>query len=238
MEKLNSDFEKLSNQLKESYYETMVQDLKTSNPSQWYSKVKRMSTINQTKDEEIIVEQIKNETSQKQAEIIADQFASISNLYQPLKTEDIDIPSDVNSEPVPLFEPMQIYEKIKSMKKKASTVPGDIPWRIISEFSVELAFPLSNIYNSASLAGVWPRIWKFEYITPVPKVFPPETTDELKKISGTKNFSKVFEALVADPILEDMEPKMDQSQFGNTKGLSIQHYLVKFVNNSDNSGYQ
>ena len=23
---------------------------------------------------------------------------------------------------------------------------------------------------------------------------------------------------------------MDQSQFGNTKGLSIQHYLVKFVN--------
>ena len=108
--KLNSDFEELSNQLKESYYETMVQDLKTSNPSQWYSKVKRMSTINQTKDEEIIVEQIKNETSQKQAEIIADQFASISNLYQPLKTEDIDIPSDVNSEPVPLFEP-----------KKAST---------------------------------------------------------------------------------------------------------------------
>ena len=95
---------------------------------------------------------------------------------------------------------------------------------------MELAFPLSNIYNSASLAGVWPRIWKFEYITPVPKVYPPETTEELRKISGTKNFSKVFEALVADPILEDMEPKMDQSQFGNTKGLSIQHYLVKFVN--------
>ena len=103
--KLNSDFEDLSEQLKESYYTNIVEDLKTSNPGQWYSKLKRMSTIDQTKDDEVIVQQIKNETNKQQAEIIADQFASISNLYQPLNKYDIKIPSYKDSPPPPQFEP-------------------------------------------------------------------------------------------------------------------------------------
>ena len=82
------------------------------------------------------------------------------------------------------------------MKKKASTVIGDIPWRVILEYAVEFSSPLSNIYNSATLDGVWPDIWKWEYVTPAPKVYPPNTTDDLRKISGTKNLSKIFEALI------------------------------------------
>ena len=89
-------------------------------------------------------------------------------------------------------------EKIKKMKKKSSTVLGDLPWRVILEFSVELSTPLSNIYNSSTLAGVWPLIWKHEYITPAPKVFPPVDADDLRKISGTKNLSKIYEALLSD----------------------------------------
>ena len=77
------------------------------------------------------------------------------------------------------------------MKKKASTVMGDIPWRIILEYSAELSNPLANIYNSATLDGVWPTLWKHEFITPVPKVYPPNSTDDLRKISGTKNLSKL-----------------------------------------------
>ena len=64
----------------------------------------------------------------------------------------------------------------------------------------------------------------------MPKVFPPESIDDLRKISGTKNLSKIYESLISDPVISDMSPKMDPSQFGNVKGLSIQHYLVKMVN--------
>ena len=112
-----------------------------------------MSTLDQTKDEEVVVQQFKTETNQEQADIIADQFESISKLYQPLIVDDIEMPSTENSAPHPLFEPFEIYEKIKSMKKKTSTVPGDIPWRIITEFSVELSYPLSHLYNTCS--SVW-----------------------------------------------------------------------------------
>ena len=228
---MNSNFQEKSTEMKESYYKNMVQDLKISNPGQWYSKVKRMSSMDQTKEDKVMVQQFVGMSSKEQSEEIADQFASISKLYEPLESDGVEIPNmDENSSPLPLFETYQIYKKIKSMKKKASSVPDDVPWRIITEFSVELAAPLCNIYNTSILSGVWPRLWKYEFVTPVPKVFPPETTEDLRKISGTKNFSKIFEALISDPIIADMAPNMDKSQFGKIKGLSIQHYLVKFVN--------
>jgi hypothetical protein len=89
----------------------------------------------------------------------------------------------------PLYEPHEVWQKIQSMKKKKSTVKGDIPWKIICEYSVELAFPLCNIYNTGNLNGEWPNIWKYEYVTPALKVFPPGTTDDLRKISGITEFS-------------------------------------------------
>ena len=151
----------------------MVEDLKTSNIGQWYSKVKRMSQVDPSREDKVQVQKLMDLPSESQAELIADGFSEISNLYKPLKAEDIQIPNSENSKPVPIFEPYQIYEKIRKMKKKASTVIGDIPWKIISEFSVEFATPLSNIYNSSTLAGVWPSLWKHEYVTPAPKIYPP-----------------------------------------------------------------
>ena len=226
---LDSKFQEKSDLAKPAYYTNMVEDLLTSNPGQWYSKVKRMSAKDKTKDDKVVVQEIMDLPSTAQAELIADQFAAISNEYDALKIEDIQIPDQTTSKQHPLFEPYEIHEKIKKMKKKASTVIGDIPWRIISEYSVELSSPLSNIYNTATLDGAWPNIWKCEFVTPLPKVYPTNSTDELRKIAGTKNLSKLYEALLAECIVKDMKPSMDPSQYGNVKGLSIQHYLVKMV---------
>ena len=46
---LDAKFVEKSEALKESYYVNIVEDLKTSNPGKWYSKVKRMSAIDPTK---------------------------------------------------------------------------------------------------------------------------------------------------------------------------------------------
>ena len=64
----------------------------------------------------------------------------------------------------------------------------------------------------------------------MPKIFPPGKVNDLRKISGTKNFSKVYEALLSEPLVKDITPLIDRSQFGQQKGLSIQHYLVQMVN--------
>ena len=79
------------------------------------------------------------------------------------------------------------------MKMKSSTIAGDIPWRILSEFSRELSEPISHMFNSALLSGIWPDSWKHEQITPVPKVYPPRYADDLSRISGTKTLFKLLE---------------------------------------------
>ena len=52
---LDKLFSERADQLKEHYYTNMVEDLKTSNVGQWYSKVKRMSSIDPTKEEKVCV---------------------------------------------------------------------------------------------------------------------------------------------------------------------------------------
>ena len=63
-----------SDELKESYYQNMVEDLKTSNPGQWYSKVKRMSSIDPTKDDRVLVEELMNLPSNLQAKKLLTVF--------------------------------------------------------------------------------------------------------------------------------------------------------------------
>ena len=42
--------------------------------------------------------------------------------------------------------------------------------------------------------------------------------------------SKLYEALLSDYIVCDMDPHVDRAQFGNEKGLGISHYLIQMVN--------
>ena len=66
-------------------------------------------------------------------------------------------------------------------------------------------------------------------MTPAAKVYRPQTTKDLRKISGTQNFSKIFERFLADIMIEDMKITRDPSQYGNSKGVSTQHYLIKMI---------
>ena len=43
------------------------------------------------------------------------------------------------------------------------------------------------------------------------------------------NFDKVIEKLLAELMISDMAEKWDPSQYGNQKGISIQHYLIKMI---------
>ena len=80
---LNKEFKKRCKSEKEKYFDNIVKDLKTSEPAQWYSKVKRMSTLEQKKTQ-TLVQSIAYLSDEEQAETIADHFAKISQEYDPL----------------------------------------------------------------------------------------------------------------------------------------------------------
>ena len=131
------------------------------------------------------------------------------------------------------------------MNKKAATQEGDLPMRVIVEFAEELAIPLANVINESLIQGVYSKIWKIETGTPVPKVYPAENLSQLRKISGLVNFSKVTDKILAEYLAEDMVRTRDSSQYGNEKGLAIEHYMVKMLHkilctvdqNSQNEAY-
>ena len=72
-------------------------------------------------------------------------------------------------------------------------------------------------------------MYKFEYSTPIQKVVPTKKLTQIRNISGLLNFDKTMEKLMSSLIISDMETKLDPAQFGNQKGIGIQHYLVKMI---------
>ena len=100
---------------------------------------------------------------------------------------------------------------------------------VFKYFGVELAKPVTDVVNSSLRQGIWPSIYKMEIVTPVPKVYPPKTMDELRNISSLSNLDKVAEKLVSKLMISDRKSSLDPSQYANHKGLSINHYLIQFI---------
>ena len=153
---------------KEDYYENTVEDLKSSNPSQWYSKVKRMGGLAGSQSSNVQVEELEGISNIDQAERIAQHYASISNEYKALEKQDIPSSMYSTEELPPFIEAYQMYERIMKMNSKKATVKDDIPMAIIKIFAVEISEPVAHIFNIGLSRGLYPTIWKFETITPVP----------------------------------------------------------------------
>ena len=81
-------------------------------------------------------------------------------------------------------------------------VKGDIFPTLVSLYGDFLAIPLSNIYNEITVTRVWPRIWKEEYVTTIPK----------KSIPEGMLASKIYESYILNWVQEDV--KLKDHQYG------------------------
>ena len=109
-------------------------------------------------------------------------------------------------------------------------MPGDLPKKLITEFSPELAEPMAKIFQNIIKKQEWPSIWKKEYGIPLQKVPNPANEDQLRVISLTPFFSKVFEKFVIEWLLFYIGDRIDWRQYGGQKGNSIAHYLIELIN--------
>ena len=167
---------------KKKYYHDIIKDLKKSKPGQWHSKLKRLCSYDQKKAEPVVVESIKHLSDKDQAEAIADKFAKISQEYEPLNSDAINIP-EFDEKSVPRFTPAQVQKHLQRVKTKKAVPPGDIPPLLIKKIAAYLSKPLCDVINSSIMLGKWSKLYKSEMVTPVPKVFPPKSVEELRNIS-------------------------------------------------------
>jgi hypothetical protein len=167
---------------------------------------------------------------------IAQHFAAISQEYPPLNPatlpprvkSKLETPVDVDS--IPEIPDYEVHEKMVKVNKPKSGVPGDPPSRLIKEFTPELVKPAGVIYRNITETGQWPSLWKIEYGTALQKVPNPETEDQLRIISLTSYFSKVYEQFVIEWLLVYVGDLIDWNQYGGVKGHSISHYLIEMIN--------
>ena len=183
---------------------------------------------NETHEEVIEVESIKELSDVEQAEKIADKFAEVSNLYKPLQRDMIDFPA-FSKEDVPVVSEELVLEVLQNLNVSKATRKNDIPAKILKQFARQISKPLTVIINNCIMQGVWPEVFKVEIVTPVKKVPNPQNIDDLRNISGLLNLNKVMEKIICQLMVEDLKASMDPSQFANAKGLSTQHYLIKMI---------
>ena len=121
--------------------------------------------------------------------------------------------------------PHEISNRLRHCKKPKGRVYGDIPPKLIVPNADLLALPLCHIFNQSIQERKWPKMWKKEIVTVIPKIPAPNTLGDLRNLSCTPLFSKVLEFFV----LEDLKStvKLSTAQFGGVKGISTDHFLIE-----------
>lgn len=125
---------------------------------------------------------------------------------------------------MPVLHEYEVASRIRRFKKSRSTVPGNIFPLLVTQFADFLAVPLADIYNSITDTKKWPRCWKREYVTIMPKKSSTESLADLRNISCPLLVSKIYESYVLDWMR--LEVGLRSNQYGGVKGLGMDHLLV------------
>ena len=120
-----------------------------------------------------------------------------------------------------------VEEKLKVAKKPTSTVPGDIPAILYNKFPTKLSPIIACLFNRITQSLQWPRAWKIEYVTVIPKCADPQDPAECRNISCTNFLSKVYEAFVLEWSRKTVRPKLNQ--FGGEPGASSTQLLTEVL---------
>ena len=150
---------------------------------------------------------------QEAANRIVEHFARISREFPPLSVErlpdrvNMKLASPESESETPVIYEYEVYDNIRAANKPKSGVPGDLPRKLINEFSPELSLPVCKIFNNILKSAKqgcakWPCAWKREYGTPLQKKPDPQNEDDLRIISLTAFFSKVMEKFVVKWLMD------------------------------------
>ena len=104
----------------------------------------------------------------------------------------------------------------------------NIPARILPEFSLELSYPLSNLFNIYFRLGVVPQVWKRANNNPVFKSDHKNLVQNYRSISFVSNPSNCQEEIVHQAIFPHVAPCLNNLQHGFMTARSCVTQLVLF----------
>ena len=178
-------------------------------PKQW-----AVTDIEKAKDETTVVEEL------------AEYFNSVTKDYMPV---DVSRVQKTYDRPIYEITPDMVETRIRQTRKPNSSVPGDIPPKLMNRLAAKISSPVSRIFNAVVREMQWPLEWKTEYQTIIPKVQNPSEYGQLRNLSCTNFLSKILESFVADSIRSEIE--LSDLQYGGIKGCGTDNFLMEMWNN-------
>ncbi|XP_041471219.1 uncharacterized protein LOC121420623 [Lytechinus variegatus] len=210
---------------KELFYVRRVQDLRKSEPSQWHRQIRSMAGVSKASLK--LPTCFGHNDSQKAARV-NEHFAGVCSQLPSLNLGSLPSYLPSSSRP-PTIYAHEVFNILRNLDASKAIMTGDIPIKLIKEFALELAEPLSNIFNVILRTGSYPSCWKRAVITPIPKKQQVSQLSDLRPISITAVFSRVLETFISKWISRDLSPVIDKKQFGNVTGSSTTHYLISLL---------
>ena len=204
------------------YMETQKQSLLAPDASRAFFKNVRAYKCRDKPQQFDLADLFPGEADEEIAEKLSEHFITISREFDGLSHEDI---PTAESRRIPELTAAQVAKRLKAFRKPKTMVNGDIFPALVNEVADDLAKPLADIYNAVSDTKQWPQAWKFEYVTAIPKSSAPSSLNDLRNISCTTLFSKIYETFVLEWLGEKVS--LRSNQFGGVKGASTEHYLVE-----------
>ena len=187
--------------------EKHVTELMNEGPGKAYATLKRMGAKPGDNLDDasfsILNHLEQNLTNKQSVDKLAEHFCKISQQFPALSVAKLSQPVRQKSEnrkksELPYISRWAIEKMLKKSKKSKTGIEGDLPKLLIDEFYHELAEPLTFLYNDIIQTGNWPEQWKVEFGLPLKKVAEPVSEDDLRIISLTPLYRKVFEKFVME----------------------------------------
>ena len=202
-----------------------MEKIATDKGVSWYRQVSRL-TNRQPKPWDL--EAPAASRGESHAERINMHFTDICTTYEPLQIHQL--PSFLPAQEFPFtIQPYQVAHCLSRLREQMAVPFGQLPIRLLKEFSVELATPLAHVYNRSLQQGQMPSVWKRATITPVAKKPNPTSPGDLRPLSLTPTFGKVLEQFIMPHIMDDIKSSIDSRQYGNIRGSSTSHYLIRLI---------
>ena len=159
--------------------------------------VKSFSSLEKPKIFEVKdLNKFKDKTDAQVAEELAVFFDWISKEFELLEPHQIPVTKLSSSVSVLCLH--KVAARLKIFRKPKLMVPRDVFQRLVTILLDFFAIPLTDIYNEITRTKVWPRKWKKEFVTIIPKKPSPQSMSDLRNISCTILASKVYETYVLD----------------------------------------
>ena len=209
---------------KKAYYDREVEKMVGGKRSIAYTALNNLKCPDRPKPWSV-KEIDKSKSTAETLEMVADYFSGVCNENAPIQESDRIMTYD---RPVYLLTPEMVKKRIAESKKPSSTVPGDIPQKIIMRIIDTITLPITDIFNSVPEWG-WPEQWKKEYQTVIPKKPNPTSLSECRNLSCTNFLSKVLESFVIDSLRSEVS--FSDLQYGGIKGSGTDNFLCEVWNN-------